>query len=722
MSKTLLLALLAAFFAPAAIAGSDSVGQWKLGMQAYSFNRFTFYEAVDKTRALGLHFIEAYPGQKLSDEKPNVKFDHNMPSNIRLEVLQKLRQADVRLMNYGVVGLPNNEAECRKVFEFARDMGIETIVSEPPEDAFPLINRLLKEDRFKHLKVAIHNHPKPSHYWNPDTVLKVCEGMVDRIGACADTGHWTRSGVDPVEAIKKLEGRIMSLHLKDLNEFGVRSAHDVIWGNGESKVRQVLAELKKQGFAGVFSIEYEHNWLNSMPEIAGCVSYFDRTSAELGITDWKWIFDGKSLDGWDGDPRLWSVKDGVIHGETTQENPARGNTFIVWEDGKLKDFELKIKFRIQNGNSGVQYRSKLVSKPTDENRWVVGGYQAEVENNPGKVGFLYHEKGRGWLVNVGDLMVIDKDGKKEVVSHVSDVDALKKEGYYKSQDWNEYHIIGRGNHLIHYLNGYKTMELIDNDRVTDPGDPSDRKGAAREGLLALQIHAGPPMVVEFKDIRVKHLEEGKYGDAQLLFDGTKAGLDNWKVKPGSNKWEAGTAAVSKDNPKLLVNKGGKGEMINLAEHHGASRDIRSGDADEFGDCLIELQVMVPQNSNSGIYVMGRYEVQVLDSWNRGPNLGSGDMGAIYGASPPPFNACLAPGQWQSYAIEWKAPDFRGADKTGKAEFVEVALNGWVIHSDLEMPQQTPGGWENNEAAKGPLMFQGNHGPVAYRNIIVTPIK
>ncbi|UCE47771.1 MAG: sugar phosphate isomerase/epimerase, partial [Phycisphaerales bacterium] len=172
---------------------------WKLGMQAYSFKEFTFFEAVDKTKALGMRYIECYPGQTLSKENPGVKTDHNMSSRDRKLMLQKLRSAGVRLMNYGVVGLPNDEAECRKVFNFAKDMGIETIVSEPPEDAFDLIEKLCKE--FETIKVAIHNHPKPSHYWDPDTVLKVCKGRSKSIGACADTGHWTRSGVDPLEAI-----------------------------------------------------------------------------------------------------------------------------------------------------------------------------------------------------------------------------------------------------------------------------------------------------------------------------------------------------------------------------------------------------------------------------------------------------------------------------------------------------------------------------------------
>lgn len=692
---------------------------WKLGMQAYSFKEFTFFEAVDKNKALGMRYIECYPGQRLSKENPGVKTDHNMSSADKMLMLQKLRLAGVRLMNYGVVSLPNNEAECRKVFEFAKDMGIETIVSEPPEDAFGLIDTLCKEFE---IKVAIHNHPKPSHYWDPDTVLKVCKGRSEWIGACADTGHWTRSGLDPLEAIKKLGNakRIISLHFKDLDKFG-KGAKDVPWGTGVSKSREILAELARQKFKGVFSVEWEHNWLESMPDIAKCATFFERTAAELGQTDWQWIFNGKDLSGWDGDTRLWSVKDGVIHGETTPEKPARGNTFIIWRDGKLKDFELRLRFRLKNGNgnSGVQYRSKEVSK------WVVSGYQAEVEDNPGKVGFLYHEKGRGWLTNVGDFMVIDEKGNKKVVSKVSDVDELIKIGYYVEKGWNEYRIIAQGNHIVHYLNGYQTVELIDNDRVTDPDDPKDTKGAAREGILALQIHQGAPMVVQFKDIRIKNLES-KYGDAVLLFDGNKD-LDGWQVKGDSekSKWAVGKAKMSSENPKMLVNRGDVGEMINLASKHGDSLDIYS--TKKFGDCRIELQVMVPKGSNSGIYVMGEYEIQVLDSWERGTKMSGGDMGAVYGASPPGINASRRPGQWQKYIIDFRAPRFDSSGKKrtgrrGKARLLRVELNDQVLHENLIMDKNTPGGVKGKESPRGPLMFQGNHGPVAYRNIVVKPVK
>ncbi len=179
---------------------TDVYDGWRLGIQAWTFNRFTLYEAIDKTASLGLDWIEAYPhGQKLSKEKPDVIFGHNMPAEMKQEVKRKLADAGVKLINYGVVGLPNDEAKCRKVFEFAKEMGIETLVSEPPAEAFDMLDRLCRKYK---ISVAIHNHPKPQHYWDPDQVLKVCEGRSKWIGACADTGHWMRSGLNPLEAEK----------------------------------------------------------------------------------------------------------------------------------------------------------------------------------------------------------------------------------------------------------------------------------------------------------------------------------------------------------------------------------------------------------------------------------------------------------------------------------------------------------------------------------------
>ena len=212
-------------------------------------------------------------------------------------------------------------------------------------------------------------------------------------------------------------------------------------------------------------------------------------SSALAAEDFKPIFNGRDLTGWEGDLRLWSVTDGAIRGETQLDRMTTKNTFLIWRGGVLKDFELKLKVRIRNGNSGIQYRSR------DLGKHVVSGYQAEVDNAPGKAGFLYPEKGRKPLVLVGEKVEIDESQKPKVVGQLAEKKELIAKGYYRPKDWNEYRIVARGNHIAHYLNGVQVVDLLDNDP----------KGRSLEGVLALQIHVGPPMLVEFKDILLKPL-------------------------------------------------------------------------------------------------------------------------------------------------------------------------------------------------------------------------
>jgi sugar phosphate isomerase/epimerase len=250
---------------------------WRLGMQAWTFHEASLSDAIDATASLGLHYIEAIPGQKLGGGLPDAAFGEGMSADARTALKKKLSDSGVKLVNYGVCSLSKDVGQSRKVFEFAKDMGIETLVAEPSEDAFEALDKLCQEFS---INVAIHNHPKPSMYWNPDTVLKVCKGRSNRIGACADTGHWPRSGLNPIECIKKLEGRIISFHFKDLNKLAP-DAHDVPWGTGVCDVKGMLAEIRRQRIKAVFSMEYEYNWGKAMPELAQCVAYFDKVAADL---------------------------------------------------------------------------------------------------------------------------------------------------------------------------------------------------------------------------------------------------------------------------------------------------------------------------------------------------------------------------------------------------------------------------------------------------------
>ena len=251
---------------------------WHLGCQGWTFKNFTFVEGVAKTKSLGLKYFEMYPRQKFSAEEPDVQTGVGMSPDAQQEAKKVLGDAGVCLVNYGVCPLGGSEAECRKTFEFAKAMGIQTLVSEPAFEDLDMVERLADEYE---INVALHNHPKPSRYWDPDTVLEHCKGRSKRLGSCADTGHWARSGIVPVEAIKKLEGRIISFHFKDINEFGERKAHDVPWGTGVCDAAAMLAEIHRQKFQGVFSIEYEYNWDNSIPEIAKSIAFFDKTASQL---------------------------------------------------------------------------------------------------------------------------------------------------------------------------------------------------------------------------------------------------------------------------------------------------------------------------------------------------------------------------------------------------------------------------------------------------------
>lgn len=214
--------------------------------------------------------------------------------------------------------------------------------------------------------------------------------------------------------------------------------------------------------------------------------------------DMRVIFNGKDLTGWDGDPRLWSVKDGALRGETTAENPAKGNTFILWKDGVTKDFELRLSFRCNAANnSGIQYRSKHITSGKVSNRWVVRGYQHEIRNEdklPSVAGFIYDEGGkRGRICLVGEKAIWGADGHKKATGTLIDAQEFQK--LFKLDDWNHVVIIARGNHIQHYLNGRLILDFTDDDP----------KLALREGILAFQLHAGKPMWAEFKNIRIKSL-------------------------------------------------------------------------------------------------------------------------------------------------------------------------------------------------------------------------
>lgn len=220
------------------------------------------------------------------------------------------------------------------------------------------------------------------------------------------------------------------------------------------------------------------------------------SSEEMGF---ERIFDGKTLKGWEGDPKYWRVENGALVGEVTPETLLKQNSFIVWRGGVTRDFELKVEYRVSaRGNSGINYRSTEVPGQP----FAMRGYQADIDGQDRNAGDLrhtgqnYEERGRTFLALRGEMVSISQ-GKKPVVT-ASLGDKKELASFIKSDDWNEYHLIARGNVLIHILNGHVMSMVIDDDAETRRFD----------GLLGVQVHVGPPMKIEYRNFRLKHLSPG----------------------------------------------------------------------------------------------------------------------------------------------------------------------------------------------------------------------
>ena len=223
-----------------------------------------------------------------------------------------------------------------------------------------------------------------------------------------------------------------------------------------------------------------------------CVSSFvtscDSTTAQHSQDEFKNLFDGKSLDGWKGDKMVWRVENNAIVGQTTAEHPIKSNTFLIYEKDQPSDFELVAEFKISDGgNSGIQYRSSTV----DSIPFTLRGYQADIDGGNVYTGQNYEERGRGFLAKRGETAVLEKDQQPRITS-IANADSLKS--LIKSGDWNEIHIIVKGNRLRHFINGNLMSDVTDNDADL-------RK---MKGLIGLQVHAGPPMKVEYRNIKIKN--------------------------------------------------------------------------------------------------------------------------------------------------------------------------------------------------------------------------
>lgn len=252
---------------------------WRLAMQSYSFHLFPLTEALDKTQELGIKFIEVYPGHKLGGKWGDKVFGFDLDTQTRQELKELAASKGIKIIATGVY-VADQSADWEKMFQFAKSMDMEFITCEPALEDWDLVEGLVKQYG---IAISVHNHPQPSSYWKPDNLLKAISGRSSRIGSCADVGHWRREGLDQIDCLKQFKGRLISLHIKDIEakKTGENEQHDVIWGTGILDVKGMLKELKKQNFKGVFSIEYENNWENSVPDIRRCIDYYNEVTNQI---------------------------------------------------------------------------------------------------------------------------------------------------------------------------------------------------------------------------------------------------------------------------------------------------------------------------------------------------------------------------------------------------------------------------------------------------------
>ncbi|HXS57337.1 MAG TPA: sugar phosphate isomerase/epimerase [Hanamia sp.] len=248
---------------------------WKIGVQMWTFRMFTFAEALDKVDSAGVKSIEAFWGQPLGAGLKD-SFGIRMSDDSKAKIKQMLQSKGISIVAMGVIS-PNTREEWKSAFDLAKEFGLSYITCEPHKDQWNMVDSMAGSYG---IKVAIHDHPKPNAYWSPDSVLAAISGHPN-IGACADIGHWARNGLNPVECLKKLEGHVYGVHLKDIVKFDDTKAADTVVGKGVIDFPPIFQELKRQNFKGMFSIEHESNWYHSLPDVIETVKFYNDEVAKL---------------------------------------------------------------------------------------------------------------------------------------------------------------------------------------------------------------------------------------------------------------------------------------------------------------------------------------------------------------------------------------------------------------------------------------------------------
>jgi sugar phosphate isomerase/epimerase len=442
------------------------IKKFPISVEGWTYRKYTFFETVDKLKALGISYLEAYPGQPLGNGNPKAVFEQGMSDADMAAAQAKLRDAGVSVVAYGVVDLGTTEASMRKVFDFARKMGIRTVVCEPQDEAFGVLEKLLDE---YDLQAAIHNHPQPAKYALPMTTLEHLKGRSARLGVCADTGHWMREGLNPVECLRLLRGRILDTHLKDRTDFGKGpSAKDVAWGSGRANMRDILAELTLQDFGGCLTMEYENEEevLAPEPAIRKSVEFVKSVTYYEGYDQLLKRYDGRyEKHGWNHyGPGYFELdpKTGVLK--------SQGGMGLLWYSvKKYRDFALELDFKCsqKNPNSGVFVRVPDVPVSDD---------------------YIYH---------AFEIQIYDAGQGIHATGAAYDAEAPKLDASRPAGEWNHYKITFRGKRLQVELNGKLVLDW-------DAEPRGKVRDFAAEGYIGLQNHDSLSPVY-IKDIFIKEL-------------------------------------------------------------------------------------------------------------------------------------------------------------------------------------------------------------------------
>ncbi|MDX2186961.1 MAG: family 16 glycoside hydrolase [Opitutaceae bacterium] len=479
------------FLAPALPAEETGL---KLGLQCWTYRRYTLAETLDKAYAHQINALQAYVGQSLGGGLDGV-FGPDM-TDAQIDTLKGwLKQRGLTIVSTGVTGA-DDEAGWRKLVAFAEKLGIKTITTEAAQDQFPMIAQLIKG---KNLRIALHNHPVPSRYADPAVSMAAIKDY-PQFGICADTGHWQRDGRNPAEVLKEVGARVFELHFKDISE-PLKNGHDMVWGTGIGHAHLQIAELRKINFNGYAFVEYEHDTHELDSDVAQCAMYFRRavvadinTLIAGAVPPAGYTRDPAALwrDKWASFGQNWKSPVPLFKADLSNAEFAAGSWVLadgvltskgggdIWTKESYGDFALSLEFKTEKGgNSGIFLRT------SDTVNWLHNAIEVQIKQG-------------------------DEDNPRHVVGSIFDVQAPTRQLPIEPGKWHRYVIIAKGANLMVYLDGEQVINLDLNQWTTAGKNPDDTpnkfqkayRDMSREGKIGFQYHGDP---ISFRNILIERI-------------------------------------------------------------------------------------------------------------------------------------------------------------------------------------------------------------------------